>query len=198
MVLDEEHRELEVVADPPDEGTELGDFLVVQAARGLVEEEQPRLCDERASELDALLDPVRQRRRRKQRAIAETHDVEHLVRLLLPHASTSPVRPDEHVLEHRHRAEELDVLERPRDALPDDPVRRRPQDRGAVEQHLPGVRLVEPGDDVERSRLARAVRPDEPGDVPLFDVEGDAVERDDAAEAQGDVPYFEEGHPRRP
>ena len=31
--------------------------------------------------------------------------------------------------------------------------------------------------------------------MPLLDVEGDAVERDDSAEAQGDVPYLEEGHP---
>ena len=94
---------------------ELGDLLVVQAAGGLVEQEQPRLRDERACELDALLDPVRQRRRREQRAIAEPDDVEHLERLRLPHLPPAAVRADEHVLEHGHRPEELDVLERARD-----------------------------------------------------------------------------------
>jgi hypothetical protein len=33
--------------------------------------------------------------------------------------------------------------------------------------------------------------------VPFFDVERDAVERDDPAEAERDVPYLEKGHRRR-
>ena len=70
MVLDEQDRELEVVPDPLDEGAELGDLLVVQPAGRLVEQQEPRLRDKRARELDPLLDPVRQRRRREVRAIA--------------------------------------------------------------------------------------------------------------------------------
>ena len=70
MVLDEENGELEVVADLLDEGAELGDLLVVQATRGLVEEKESRLGDERASQLDALLDAVRERRSRELRALA--------------------------------------------------------------------------------------------------------------------------------
>ena len=50
------------------------------------------------------------------------------------------------------------------------------QDRLAVELDLPGVRLVEARDDVEGRRLPGAVRPDEPRDLPLLDVERDAVE----------------------
>ena len=38
---------------------------------------------------------------------------------------------------------------------------------------------------------------DEARDVALLDVERDAVESDDSAEAQGDVPYLEEGHPQQ-
>ena len=38
------------------------------------------------------------------------------------------MRPDEHVLEHRHVREEHDVLERARDAEPDDLVRALAQD----------------------------------------------------------------------
>ncbi len=197
VVLHEEHGELEVVADLPDELAELGDLLVVQPAGGLVEEKQARLRHERARELDALLDPVRERRRREERTVAEADDVEHLERVLLTGAAPSAVRPDEHVLEHRHRAEELDVLERPRDALAHDLERGLLEERRSVEQHVPGVRLVETRDDVERRRLAGAVRPDEARDVALLDVERDAVEGDDSAEAQGDVPYLEEGHPQQ-
>ena len=195
VVLDEEHGELEVVADLLDEDPELGDLLVVQPAGRLVEEEQPRLGDERPSKLHALLDPVRQRRRRKQRPLAEPDDVEHLQRLGLPHLPPASVRADEHVLEHGHRPEELDVLERARYALAHDLVRGCLEDRRAVEQHLAGVRPVEARDDVEGRRLAGAVRPDEARDVSLLDLERHAVERDDSAEAQGDVPYLEEGHP---
>ena len=44
--------------------------------------------------------------------------------------------------------------------------------------------------------LPAPLGPIRPGDVPFLDVERDAVERDDSAEAQGDVPYLEEGHPQ--
>ena len=60
MVLDEQHGELQLVAQPADERRELLDLLVVQAARGLVEQQQPRLRDERARELDALQRAERQ------------------------------------------------------------------------------------------------------------------------------------------
>ena len=56
------------------------------------------------------------------------------------------------------------------------------------------VGRVQARDDVERRRLAGAVRPDQARDLAFLDVERHAVEGDDAAEAQGDVPYLEEGH----
>ena len=70
------------------------------------------------------------------------------------------------------------------------------EERLAVELDLARVGLVEARDDVERGRLAGAVRPDQPGDVPLLHVERDAVEGDDASEAKRDVPDGEEGHRR--
>ena len=62
------------------------------------------------------------------------------------------------------------------------------EQRLAVELELAVVRRVEAGDDVERRRLAGAVRPDQARDLPRLDVERDAVEGDDAPEAQGDLP----------
>ena len=70
----------------------------------------------------------------------------------------------------------------------DDAVRRGLEERLAVELERAAVRRVEARDDVERRRLAGAVRPDQAGDLPLLDVERDAVEGDDAPEAERDLP----------
>ncbi len=191
MVLDEEHRQLEVVADAADERAELGDLLVVQSARGLVEQEQARPRDEGACELDQLLRPVGKRGSREVRELAQADDVEHVERVALARLPPARVRADEHVLEHGHRPEELDVLEGPRDPLAHDPVRRLAQERLAVELDLAGVGPVEARDDVERRRLPGAVRTDQPRDLAALDVERDTVERDDAPEAERDVPHCE-------
>src|SRR5437588_834816 len=54
------------------------------------------------------------------------------------------------------------------------------------------VGLVDPGDAVEERGLAGAVRPDEPDDLPLADVEVDTFQGLEAAEPDGDVPGFED------
>ena len=119
VVLDQHHGELQVVAQRADERRELVDLLVVEPARWLVEQDQPRLRDERAGELDALQRPERQAGGRAPRDVVDAD---------VPRASRAPVcaparaleagdgvRADEHVLEHRHRREQLDVLEGARD-----------------------------------------------------------------------------------
>src|SRR5262249_51054841 len=130
--------------------------------------------------------------------VAKPDDVERGQRLRLRPLATAGVGADEDVLEDGHRPEELDVLERPRDALADDARRRLAQERRAVERHRPRVRRVEPGDDVERGGLAGAVRADQPRDLPALDVERDAVESDDATEAKGDVLDSEQRHRDNP
>src|SRR5207249_3138566 len=102
--------------DAPDEVGERPDLLVVQPAGRLVEEEQLGPGDKCAGGLDAL-----QRSERKTAGapvcdIRETDVVDHLGG---PGADAAPGPPaaavpaDDDVLEHGHRAEELDVLERP-------------------------------------------------------------------------------------
>ena len=177
----------------PDEAAELLDLLVVQPAGGLVEQQQLRLRHERPRELDPLQRAEREPRHGPRRDLPEADVVERLARLGLDVAAAR-VRADEDVLEHRHRPEELDVLERARDPAPDDLVHGRLQERLAGELDLALVRRVEPGDDVEGRRLAGAVRPDQADDLTLGDVEGDAVEGDDPAEPASDVPQREQGH----
>src|SRR5205085_1046654 len=118
------------------------------------------------------------------RELTEPDELDRLVRV---------AAADADVLAHGHRVEELDVLERARDAAPDDPVRRRAEEAPAGQAELAGVGPVEAGDNVEERRLAGAVRPDQPDDLVLARVERDTVEGDDAAEAPADVLDVEEG-----
>ena len=115
--------------------------------------------------------------------------LEHLLRAAPLRAA--PVRPHANVVQHAHGLEELDVLEGAGHPAADDPVRRSAQDALAVEEHVTGLRLVEARDHVESRRLAGAVRPDQPRDLTFLDLERHLVERDDAAEALGDVPQLE-------
>src|SRR5918994_2107403 len=149
VVLDEQHGQLPVLADLLDETAELLDLLVVQPAGGLVEQQQPRLRDEGARQLDALQRPEREARggAKGERAPADVGDRVERPGLDAPAAR---VRPDEDVVEHGHRLEELDVLERAGDATSDDPVHRRFEQVLARELDLAFVRRVQARDHVER------------------------------------------------
>jgi hypothetical protein len=92
------------------------------------------------------------------------------------------VHRHEDVLERGHVVEEADVLECPRHAERCHLVRRQSADRRAVEDHSAGRRLVDPGEDVEERRLARAVRADEADDRAARNDEVDIVDRDQASE----------------
>ena len=124
-MLDEQHCQLVIVAKPQDEVTELLHLLVVETAGRLVEQQKPRLRSERTGDLDPLLDPIRQGGGALVGAITKADVVEGRTRLLLPDRAAARVRTDEDVLEHGHRREHVDVLERARDAPFDDPVCRR-------------------------------------------------------------------------
>ena len=60
VVLDQQHGQVELGADPAQQLHQRLDLLVVEAARGLVEQQQLGLARERAAELDALLGAERQ------------------------------------------------------------------------------------------------------------------------------------------
>ena len=166
----------------------------LRPAGRLVEQQQLGLRDERAGELDALQRPEREgprraaarslrarrsrapraprRRRRGSRVCAPTSTLSSTV-IVLNSSTFWNVR-----------------------AIPrrDDPVHGRLQQRLAGELDLALVRRVEPGDHVERGRLAGAVRPDQADDLAVQHVERDPVEGDDPAEPASDIPQREQGH----
>ncbi len=55
VMLDQEHRHAAIVADAADQVAEDVDFLMVEAACGLVEQQDLRFGGERTREFDALL-----------------------------------------------------------------------------------------------------------------------------------------------
>ena len=186
-MLDEQHRQLVVVTQPQDEVPELLHLLVVEAAGRLVEQQQPRLRGERAGDLDPLLDPVGQRGGELAGPAAEADVVQRRARLL----SRRRARPRACAPTRTFSSTDIDV-----NRLMFWKVRAIPRSTTrcagvcssdvAVELEPALVRRVEPGDHVERRRLAGAVRADQARDLPRLDLERDSVEGDDAPEAQGD------------
>ena len=94
---------------------------------------------------------------------------------------------DAQVVADRQIGEQLEPLERAGDAEPGPLVRVEPADVAAVEQDPARGRRLQAGDDVEQRRLARAVRPDQTGDLAGARVEVDVGERAVAAELDGDL-----------
>ena len=76
------------------------------------------------------------------------------------------------------------LVDRPRSGRP-------PKVTCALEQHLPAGGLVDAADDVEHGGLAGTVRSDQAADLSLVDGEGEAVEGDDATEADRHITYVE-------
>src|SRR5881394_3503014 len=82
MVFDEQHRQLEALAQRTNQRADRADLLMVQAARRLIEQEQLRLGGERPCELDALLRAERQRGDRRFGEALELEQREELPRLV--------------------------------------------------------------------------------------------------------------------
>src|SRR5262249_25767195 len=165
VVLDDEDGQLQLIAKPLDERAELGHLLVVQPAGRLVEEEQARTRYESTSELDPFQRPERQSGGVTSRNAADADELERLLHTAptctLSLEAVRGMRADEDVLEHGHRREDLDVLERACDSAADDAIRRRPQKRLPLEEDVSRIGPVQACDDVEGRRLSGAVRPDE-------------------------------------
>src|SRR6185312_11271315 len=210
VMLDKEHSEIAVAADLPDQVAEDVDFLVVEAAGRLVEQQDLRVCGERAGELDALLGAKRQARHRGMRHAFEVEIVEDVMNFLVD-GSLAPADPgelqriaddvaggagmgaDADVVQYREILEEGDILEGAADADLRNSMRRPRQNAHAFHQDIALARLIEPGEAIEESGLAGAVRTDQAKDLALMHVEGNAIQRDDAAEHDADVADREQG-----
>ena len=107
------------------------------------------------------------------------------------------VRHDD-VLERGHLLEDGRLLECPHHALAGHGMRLEPADPLAVEQDLAVGRRQERGDQLEQRALAGAVRADHREDLAVRDLEADVVDRDQAAEALGQMLDAEQAHRSAP
>ena len=169
------------------EGLGLG---LVQARRRLVEQQQPRAAGERAAQLDQpglagrqLVGPgvatsptptssmsasvssltgiaPRSEAGRDEPGLGQQRELA-LRRLRVAAPAPAQLGPDEDVLARRQRPEQLEALERAGDAGLRPLVGPQPGDVVAAEPDPPRRGGLEPGDHVERGRLAGAVGPDE-------------------------------------
>ena len=199
-MLDQQHRHVLDVAHAPDLPAQHVDLVVVEARGRLVEQQQLGAAGERAGELDALAHREGQPPGGQARMGLEVHERDQLLGALgdaallglrLRQAQRvgeearrgAAVAADLDVVEHRHAVEQRHVLEGAADADARDGMARLAEDGAALEQDVAVVGHVEARQAVEERGLARAVGADQAGDLAGRHVEGDAVQRHDAAEA---------------
>src|SRR5262249_49419896 len=176
-----------------------------------IEEQQPRLGGERASKLDDLAHAVGQARDQAVAVLREVEEVDHLLdrfargklsasrrageEQLLPERSRAMTVPaDEEVLQHGRVLEELDVLERARDAERGDPVRRQIVYFSILEKNPSRGGRIDQADQVENRRLARAIGANDREYFAAFYVKRHAVDRHHAPEADAEVIHLAEAH----
>ena len=181
-MLDQEDRDAEPVADGADEGAERRHLSVVEPARGLVHEEQLGLGREGAGRLHPLERGEGQARRRHMGDRLQAHETDRLqggfpVGPLLPQYARPPegtgeeaaprpaMGPDHHVVQHRHGAEERQVLEGTPDAQPRDVVGLGLQEIVLLKGDGACRGLIEPAQAVEQGGLTGAIRADEAHDL---------------------------------
>jgi hypothetical protein len=99
----------------------------------------------------------------------------------------------EHVLHYRHASRHLRDLKGSHHTAIRNAVGRQVADRLSTERDGAPVLLVETGDDVEKRRLAGAVRPDQPRNRPFPNREGDISERLEAPERLVDISNVQHG-----
>ncbi len=205
VVLDQHDRRAELVVDVEDEAAHVLLLLDVHAGHRLVEQQQRRLGRERARELDALLQSVRQAADRRLADVLDLEEVDHLLDAArdarAPRDATRPtwiassrklprirvLRPVmmlSSTLMPLNSAMFWNVRAIPSRAARCGLMSRRSVPRNTMR---PLLRMVDAVDDVQHRALAGAVRPDDRADLVLADVERDVGQRLHAAERERDA-----------
>ena len=188
-------RNLVISTDSPDD----------RPGRRLVEKQDLRVAREPEHDLELALLAVRKVANLGVRAIHERRLFEQPMRLVVDlavrrqepphHEFRRPQALDrqQHVVEHGQAREQAGDLERARHAERGAAVALPAGDVLAEQQHLPGARRKNAGDQVEQRGLAGAVRPDDRLAVAGHDLERDAAHGMKAAKALGQPLQFKDG-----
>ena len=190
---------MEAVADAADQLLELVGLGGIHACGGLVQQKQARLGGQRPGDLQLALLAVGQGARQFVLQVGQAHVLQQLVGALVhglhlpaiargaqrcghPVALEPHVLGQVHVLGHRQRRKQADVLKGAGDALLRDAVGLQPRDVLCVQRDHAAGGLVDPRDHVEGGGLTRAVGADQGHDLPVADTHAQVVDRNQAAE----------------
>ena len=189
-------------------------LVMRHAGRGLVEQQQFRLADQRTTNLDAAAIDHRQAGDRFEHAVGKRR-LEHfdqrsrgavaLLEFALERTAPDQIEPkpliealviaDHDVIEDRQRQRQAGALEGAGNSCPIDRARRNGRDVGPVEHHTPRISGVDPCDDVEECGLAGTIGADEADDFAGLNGEIEPVQRQHAAEALHQAAGFQQrGH----
>jgi tumor protein p53-inducible protein 3 len=145
--------------------------LRIEAARGLVEEQDVRLADESTRDSKTLFLTAGEFSNAGIQLLVEREVVQQIagIRPVPIEGAEQPQR-----LEHGELLAELRFLQRDAHALAQLSLMLLP--REAENTDLASVRRVDPFEDLDRRRLARAVRPEQPEALPTTDLQIEAVD----------------------
>src|SRR5690606_6393855 len=99
----------------------------------------------------------------------------------------------QNVVDHRHRAKERQILERAAYSDIRHLVARHGRDDAPLEGDIPTATWVKPGKAVEQCAFACPVGAYQTADLALLNVEGNPIERNDAAKADRNAIYSQQG-----
>ena len=152
--------------------------LEVEGAERLVEEQHLGVVDQRAGDGDALLLAAGELVRLALGEVAELHELQHVVDLLLHRLDAPPAQPEGDVLGDVQVREERVRLE---DGVHRPLVRRQIGDVLVAEEDRAGGRLLKPGDHAERGGLATARRAEQGEERALRDGQFERVDGGEGA-----------------
>jgi hypothetical protein len=210
--------QVEIVSNLVDEPGHLASLIRVHACGRLVEQKQVRVAGQGPRDFQAPLVAIGEILRRVLALAAKT-DVGHELTSARPCRSLfaldrrefqertewtrvqARMHADQHVLQRGHICEKSNVLECSRNTLAGDLIRTQagtlentrvgPLDRFTLEQDLALSQLVDTGDDIEKRRLAGAIRTNKSLDNAPRNLQIDAVDGGQSSESLGHASRLE-------
>src|SRR5262245_41154467 len=202
IVFNHQHGDAQQVLDVLDPERHVLGFLDVEAGRRLVEQQQLGSSAQGAPQLGHLADAVGQVHDQGIAVLLKVQEIDHpfdrlaMLDLHSPHRrKEEQLREEARLLVRMARQQEViqqggvlkqfDVLEGTGNAQPSDATRRYAGDVPVLENEAPGRWLVDPADQIEDGRLARAIGADNGKYFALAHSEADVVDSADTAEVDG-------------
>ena len=194
LVVRHEHtRKMDLRVEPTEPAAQILPDLCIERPEGFIEQQHLRLDRQRPGECHALPLAAGQLRRIAIAQVIELHERQQFLDAGANLGVGRPLRARAYaqtegdVFLDGHVAEERVMLEDEADAaIP----RVTPRGIVTVEQHRPGIRSLEPGNDAQQRRLARTGRAQQRQQLTLIDGEADAIERDERPEPLADPADF--------